>query len=79
MKRTGFYIIKDAFFKDMADPYLKGNKQGNRPHYYCFQDDVDGIYWMIPPIQQGGKISAHYRAAQKTRKTMRYYLHHKTR
>jgi hypothetical protein len=32
----------------MADPNLKGNKQGNRPHYYCFQDDNDGIYWMIP-------------------------------
>lgn len=48
MKKTGFYIIKDVFFQDMADPYLKGNKQGNRPHYYCFQDNVDGIYWMIP-------------------------------
>ena len=27
MKKTGFYIIKDAFFKEMADPYLKGNKE----------------------------------------------------
>jgi len=25
MKRTGFYIIKDSFFKDMNEPYLKGN------------------------------------------------------
>lgn len=48
MKKTGFYIIKDQFFEDMADPYLKGNKAGNRPHYYCFEDTSTGIYWMIP-------------------------------
>ncbi|RGH37310.1 hypothetical protein DW901_13950 [Firmicutes bacterium AM41-5BH] len=23
MKKTGFYIIKDKFFEDMTDPYLK--------------------------------------------------------
>ena len=27
MKKTGFYIIKDKFFEDMPDPYLKGNKR----------------------------------------------------
>ena len=48
MKKTGFYIIKDTFFQDMADPYLKGNKKENRPHYYCFEDNSSGIYWMIP-------------------------------
>ena len=33
----------------MPDPYLKGNKTGNRPpHYYCFEDTNTGIYWMIP-------------------------------
>ena len=48
MKKTGFYIIKDRFFEDMPDPYLKGNKAGNRPHYYCFEDNATGIYWMIP-------------------------------
>ena len=26
MKKTGFYIIKDKFFEDMLDPYLKRNK-----------------------------------------------------
>ena len=30
------------------DPYLKGNKAGNRSHYYCFEDTSIGIYWMIP-------------------------------
>lgn len=48
MKKTGFYIIKDKFFDDMPDPYLKGNKAGNRPHYYCFEDTATGVYWMIP-------------------------------
>lgn len=48
MKKTGFYIIKEKFFKDMPDSYLKGNKAGNRPHYYCFEDTNMGIYWMIP-------------------------------
>lgn len=48
MKETGFYILKDKFFEDMPDPYLKGNKAGSRPHYYCFEDTTTGIYWMIP-------------------------------
>ena len=48
MKKTGFYIIKDSFFDDMDEPYLKGNKKGNRPHYYCFEDSTSGLYWMIP-------------------------------
>lgn len=48
MKKTGFYIIKDSFFDDMDEPYLKGNKKGNRPHYYCFEDSASGLYWMIP-------------------------------
>ena len=48
MKKTGFYIIKDKFFEDVQDLYLKINKKGNRPHYYCFEDTDSGIYWMIP-------------------------------
>ena len=48
MKKTGFYVIKDQFFLDMNEPYLKGNKKGNRPHYYCFEDAESGVYWMIP-------------------------------
>lgn len=26
MKKTGCYIIKDRFFEDIPDPYLKENK-----------------------------------------------------
>lgn len=48
MKITGFYIVKEKYFEDMADSNLKMNKEGNRPHYYCFGDVNTGIYWMIP-------------------------------
>ena len=48
MKQRGFYIIKDSFFEDMNEPYLKGNKKESRPHYYCLEDSRSGIYWMIP-------------------------------
>lgn len=46
MKKTGFYIIKYSFFEDMDESYLKGNKEGNRPHYYCFADSVSSLYWI---------------------------------
>lgn len=48
MKKNGFYIIRDQFFEDMSDPYLKRNKSENRPHYYCFEDTSTGVHWMIP-------------------------------
>ena len=57
MKRTGFYIVKEKFFEDMSDPYLKGNKEGNRPHYYCFEVTHKGIYWMIPLSSRIDKYS----------------------
>ena len=34
MKKTGFYIIKDNFFTDMPDPYLKGKMSGSDPMKY---------------------------------------------
>ena len=48
MDKYGFYIVKDEFFQKFNDPFLKGNKEGNRPHYYCFQDEQPGLYWLIP-------------------------------
>ena len=47
IQKTYFYIVKDKFFEDMNEPYLKGNKEQNRPHYYCLQDN-NGLYWLIP-------------------------------
>ena len=65
MKKTGFYIINDKFFEDMCEPYLKGNKSGNRPHYYCFKDISKGIYWMIP---LSSKIDKYRRIMEKKEK-----------
>lgn len=48
MIERGFYVIKEQFFKDMEDIYLKGNKEENRPHYYCFKEEKTGLFWMIP-------------------------------
>lgn len=67
MRKTGFYIIKDKFFKDMSDPYLKENKAGSRPHYYCFEDTNTGIYWMIP---LSSRIDKYKRIIEKKRKAM---------
>lgn len=62
MKKTGFYIISDKFFEDMSEPYLKGNKDESRPHYYCFGDTNTGIYWMIP---LSSKIEKYKKLVQK--------------
>jgi hypothetical protein len=48
MVEHGFYIIDDLFFEKFNDPFLKGNKSENRPHYYCFKDTNEGLYWIIP-------------------------------
>lgn len=47
---NGFYILKDEYFLDMKDPYLKNNKDGKRPFYFCLEGCFKGkkIYWMIP-------------------------------
>ena len=35
LRERGFYVIKDQFFVDFPDPYLKGNKGEHRPHYFA--------------------------------------------
>lgn len=57
MQEHSFYIIKDEFFSEMSDPYLKGNKSANRPHYYCFKEE-ENIYWMIPLSSRIDKYKA---------------------
>ncbi|MGN0492284.1 MAG: type III toxin-antitoxin system CptIN family toxin [Acutalibacteraceae bacterium] len=52
MQERGFYVISDEFFKDFPDPYLKGNKEEHRPHYYALRDERTGLYWMIPMSSQ---------------------------
>lgn len=48
LKEHYLYIIKDEFYEKFNDPNLKGNKQENRPHYYCFKDKTEELYWVIP-------------------------------
>ena len=48
MRIRGFYTLKESFFDVMKDPYLKQNKDGRRPHYYCVEDELEGVCWMIP-------------------------------
>lgn len=58
MEQFGFYVIKDEFFEKFNDPYLKGNKEQNRPHYYCFKDEADDLYWIIPMSSRVEKYKA---------------------
>lgn len=50
----------------MNDPYLKGNKEANRPHYYCFKEEQTGLFWMIP---LSSKISKYKRIMSKKQKS----------
>ena len=43
MKKTGFYIIKDSFFEDMDEPYLKG-KPCDIIHIVKLDDDRESAF-----------------------------------
>ena len=68
MKERGFYIIKDEFFNEMGDPYLKGNKEENRPHYYCLTENKTGLIWMIP---LSGRVDKYRKIIEKRKKEKR--------
>lgn len=59
---NSMYIIDDSYFIDFPDSYLKGNKDANRPHYYCFKGSQPGLYWVIP---MSTKIEKFKRIMQK--------------
>jgi len=50
LKERGFYVLKDQFFVDFPDPYLKGNKGEHRPHYFALRDKKTQLIWMIPMV-----------------------------
>lgn len=58
MKERGFYIIKDQFFVDFPDPFLKGNKGEHRPHYFALRDPKTDLIWMIPMSSRAEKYKA---------------------
>jgi len=52
MIERGFYKIKDSYFIDFPDEYLKDNKNEKRPCYFCFIDKKTNLAWMIPMSKQ---------------------------
>ena len=45
-----------------------GTNEGNRPHYYCFEDTNTGIYWMIP---LSSRVEKYRRIVEKKEKSGR--------
>ena len=74
MEKTGFYIIKENFFDIVNDPFLKGNKQGNRPHYYCFKESNTGIYWIIPMSSKLEKYKKIIKNKEKRELNVIFYI-----
>ena len=56
----------------MEDPYLKSNKEGNRPHYYCFKEDATGVYWMILLLSRVEKYRKIIEKKRENWETLRY-------
>lgn len=43
------YFLSDSFFQKIRDPYLKINYENTkRPHYFAFNDNKTGLYWLVP-------------------------------
>ena len=47
MTLCGFYILKDEFFIEMNDLYLKNNKNCNRPFYYCVKESASNKRYLL--------------------------------
>ena len=57
IKKNGFYLIKDEFFKKMNDSSLPLQKNG-RPMYYCIEDKNNkSIFWVIPMTTKIDKVN----------------------
>ena len=57
IKKNGFYLIKDEFFKKFDDPSLPLQKNG-RPMYYCIEDKNNkAIFWLITMTTKMDKVN----------------------
>ena len=57
IKKNGFYLIKDEFFRKINDPSLPLQKNG-RPMYYCIEDkNSKSIFWLIPMTTKIDKVN----------------------
>lgn len=58
MDNGHFYFLDDQYYTDFPDPQLMRNH--DRPCFYAFQDNVTGLYWMIPISSQVQKFRTVY-------------------
>ena len=57
IKKNGFYLIKDEFFRKINEPSLPLQKNG-RPMYYCVEDKNNkSIFWVIPMTTKIVKVT----------------------
>ena len=57
IKKNGFYLIKDEFFRKINEPSLPLQKNG-RPMYYCVEDKNNkSIFWVIPMTTKIDKVN----------------------
>lgn len=65
----GLYFISDAFFQKVQDPYLKINYENTkRPHYFAFNDNKNGLYWLVPCSSKIEKFEQLIRKKQEQHK-----------
>lgn len=65
----GLYFISDAFFQKVQDPYLKINYEDTkRPHYFAFNDNKNGLYWLVPCSSKIKKFEQLIRKKQEQHK-----------
>lgn len=65
----GLYFISDAFFQKVQDPYLKINYEDTkRPHYFAFNDNKNGLYWLVPCSSKIEKFEQLIRKKQEQHK-----------
>lgn len=66
----GLYFISDAFFQKVQDPYLKINYENTkRPHYFAFNDNKNGLYWLVPCSSKIEKFEQLIRKKQEQHKS----------
>jgi len=59
------YKIKDKYFEDFPDNYLRSNDEEKRPCYFCFVDPSTSLSWMIPMSK---KVEKYKRIIERRRR-----------
>lgn len=63
------YFVSDDFFSKIQDPYLKINyNTTKRPHYFAFQDNDTGLFWLVPCSSKTAKFESLIKKKQEQHK-----------